>query len=53
MEPGIAALVFGGGFVLLMLAIYGILCWVDMPDFGGFSDDDEEAVMICMLATCT
>lgn len=53
MDPLLTAVLFGVGFVLLMLAIYGILCWVDVPDFGGFSDDDEEVVMICMLATCT
>lgn len=53
MEPGTAAMLFGGGFVALVFAIYGIMCWIDMPDFGGMSKDDEETVMICMLATCT
>lgn len=52
MEPGLAAILFGVGFVVLMFTIYGILCLIDVPDFGGVSEDDEETVMICMMASC-
>lgn len=53
MSPELTAVLFGGGFVALVWAIYGIMCWFDLPDFGGISKDDEEVIMISMLATCT